>query len=393
MKVFLIAGEPSGDRLGAALMAGLKTLDPQVAFCGVGGDAMATEGLVSQFPMSELSIMGIAEVAPKYFDLKRRIRETAQAVIRERPDVLVTIDSPDFCLRVAKIVKEEEIEGQTLGQDIPIVHYVAPSVWAWRPKRAEKMAQWVDHVLALLPFEPKYMQAAGMGCDFVGHPVVSEPQATEKTAQAFRDIHGVGEGPVILALPGSRKGEISRLADRFGEVIGQVQKAHPDTRVVVPMAQGVVDLVRQKTANWPVQPVLIAPEDRDAKRAAFKAADVALAASGTVSIELAAAGTPMVIAYDMNWLSRILIGRLLKVDTVTLVNLVSETRAVPEFLGAECQPDLIAPAVLDLLEHRQSQDYAMALTMKRLGQGGEAPGLRAARAVMNVVAGRNPHDQ
>lgn len=393
MKVFLIAGEPSGDRLGAALMAGLKALDPEVTFCGVGGDGMATEGLISQFPMSELSIMGIAEVAPKYFDLKRRIRETAQAVIHERPDVLVTIDSPDFCLRVARIVKEEEIEGQTLGQDIPIVHYVAPSVWAWRPKRAEKMAQWVDHVLALLPFEPKYMQAAGMGCDFVGHPVVSEPQATAKTAQEFRDVHGFGEGPVILALPGSRKGEISRLSDRFGEVIGQVQKIHPNTRVVVPMAQGVVDLVRAQTANWPVQPVLIAPEDRDAKRAAFKAADVALAASGTVSIELAAAGTPMVIAYDMNWLSRILIGRLLKVDTVTLVNLVSETRAVPEFLGAECQPDLIAPAVLDLLEHRQSQDYAMALTMKRLGQGGEAPGLRAARAVMRVVADQNAHDE
>ena len=392
MKVFLIAGEPSGDRLGAALMAGLKTLNPEVTFCGVGGDGMASEGLISLFPMSELSIMGIAEVAPKYFDLKRRIRETAQAVIREQPDVLVTIDSPDFCLRVAKIVKEEEIEGQTFGQDIPIVHYVAPSVWAWRPKRAEKMAQWVDHVLALLPFEPKYMQAAGMGCDFVGHPVVSDPQATEKTAQEFRDVHGLGEGPVILALPGSRKGEISRLSERFGDVIGRVQKAHPNTRVVVPMAQGVVDVVRAQTANWPVQPVLIAPEDRDAKRAAFKAADVALAASGTVSIELAAAGTPMVIAYDMNWLSRILIGRLLKVDTVTLVNLVSETRAGPEFLGADCQPDLIAPAVLDLLKHRQSQDYAMALTMQRLGQGGDAPGLRAARAVMAMVADQNARE-
>ncbi|WP_424943086.1 lipid-A-disaccharide synthase [Aliiroseovarius crassostreae] len=385
LKVFVIAGEPSGDRLGAALMAGLKTLCPNVEFHGVGGVAMQREGLSSLFDMGELSIMGIAEVAPKYFHLKRRIRETAEAALRERPDVLITIDSPDFCLRVAKIVKEEEIEGLTYGRDIPIVHYVAPSVWAWRPKRADKMAQHVDHVLALLPFEPPYMRAAGMGCDFVGHPVVAEAQATDRQAQEFRDVHAVGEGPLLLALPGSRKGEISRLADRFGQVIGHVAREHPGTRVVLPMAQGVVDLVREVTAKWPVKPILIAPEDHDTKRAAFKAADVALAASGTVSLELAAAGTPMVIAYDMNWLSRQLIGRMLRIDTVTLVNLVSETRAVPEFLGAECEVDRIAPALLELLDHRQSQDYAMDLTMQRLGRGFEAPGLRAARAVLDVV--------
>ncbi|MDA5094874.1 lipid-A-disaccharide synthase [Aliiroseovarius sp. KMU-50] len=385
LKVFLIAGEPSGDRLGAALMSGLKSLNPDIEFQGIGGDGMQGEGLTSLFPMTELSIMGIAEVAPKYFHLKRRIRETAEAVLRLRPDVLITIDSPDFCLRVAKIVKDEEIEGVTYGRDIPIVHYVAPSVWAWRPNRAEKMAQWVDHVLALLPFEPEYMQDAGMGCDFVGHPVVSEPQATEAQARDFRDVYGIGDGPLLLALPGSRKGEISRLAERFGQIIGHVAREYPGTQVVLPMAQGVVDLVREQTANWPVKPILIAPEDIDAKRAAFRASDVALAASGTVSLELAAAGTPMVIAYDMNWISRILIGRMLKIDTVTLVNLVSETRAVPEFLGAECEVERIAPALLELLEHRSSQDYAMDLTMDRLGRGGEAPGLRAARSVLDVV--------
>lgn len=379
LSVFLIAGEPSGDRLGAALMSGLRTLAPSVVFQGVGGTAMMGEGMSSLFPMDELSIMGIAEVAPKYFHLKRRIRETAEAVIAARPDVLVTIDSPDFCLRVARIVKAEG------GAQIPVVHYVAPSVWAWRPKRAEKMARYVDHVLALLPFEPPYMQDAGMGCDFVGHPVVAEPQATAAQAQGFRDVHDVGEGPLLLALPGSRKGEISRLSERFGQVIGHVAREHPGARVVLPMAQGVVDLVRAVTADWPVDPILIAPEDHDAKRAAFRAADVALAASGTVSLELAAARTPMVIAYDMNWLSRKLIGRLLRIDTVTLVNLVSETRAVPEYLGDECRVDNIAPALLDLLQNRQSQDYAMDLTMERLGKEGEAPGLRAARAVLHVV--------
>ena len=388
MKVFLIAGEPSGDRLGAALMAGLKTLVDDIEFLGVGGSAMTAEGLQSQFPMSELSIMGIAEVAPKYFHLKRRIRETAEAVISANPDVLITIDSPDFCLRVARIVKEDEVEGLTFGHDIPTVHYVAPSVWAWRPKRAEKMAQWIDHVLALLPFEPPYMEAAGMSCDFVGHPVVAEPVASDAEAQAFRELHGVDDGPLILALPGSRKGEVTRLADRFGKSLGRVQHDHPSLKVALPVAQGVEGLVRDVTVNWPVRPILIPAEQADQKRAAFRAADVALAASGTVSLELAAAGTPMVIAYDMNWLSRLLIGRLLKVDTVTLVNLVSETRVVPEFLGRDCATDLIAPALLSTLADPSAQKDAMALTMDRLGKSGEAPGLRAARSVLDVVTQR-----
>ncbi|MCK0143603.1 lipid-A-disaccharide synthase [Aliiroseovarius sp. F20344] len=386
MKVFMIAGEPSGDRLGAALMEGLKSLVPEVEFLGVGGTAMAEQGLTSRFPMSELSVMGIAEVAPKYFHLKRRIRETAEAVVEANPDVLITIDSPDFCLRVARIVKEEEVEGQTFGHDIPVVHYVAPSVWAWRPKRAAKMARWVDHVLALLPFEPPYMQAAGMGCDFVGHPVVAEPQADDAAAQAFRAEHGIGEAPLLLVLPGSRKGEVSRLAERFGEVIAHAKREKPDLQVVLPMAQGVEDLVRKEVSKWSVDPILIPATDQDAKMAAFKAADVALAASGTVSLELAASNTPMVIAYDMNWLSRFLIGRMLKIDTVTLVNLVSETRAVPEFLGAECTPDRITPALLSVLDAPDAQNEAMKFTMERLGKGGEAPGLRSAKAVLGAMS-------
>ncbi|WP_133488351.1 lipid-A-disaccharide synthase [Aliiroseovarius marinus] len=386
MKVFMIAGEPSGDRLGAALMEGLKTLRPDVEFMGIGGVAMEEQGLTSRFPMSELSVMGIAEVAPKYFHLKRRIRETAEAIVAADPDVLITIDSPDFCLRVARIVKEEEVEGQTFGHDIPIVHYVAPSVWAWRPKRAAKMARWVDHVLALLPFEPPYMQAAGMGCDFVGHPVVAEPQADDAAAQAFRDAHGIGDAPLLLVLPGSRKGEVSRLAERFGEVIAHAKREKPELQVVLPMAQGVEGLVREETAKWSVSPILIPAAQQDDKRAAFKAADVALAASGTVSLELAAAHTPMVIAYDMNWLSRFLIGRMLQIDTVTLVNLVSETRAIPEFLGKDCTPDRITPALLAVLDAPEAQNEAMRVTMERLGKGGEAPGLRAARSVLAAIA-------
>jgi lipid-A-disaccharide synthase len=347
---------------------------------------MEAQGLASRFPMSELSIMGVAEIAPKYFHLKRRIRETAKAVVEANPDVLITIDNPEFCLRVSRIVKEEEVEGQTFGHDIPIVHYVAPSVWAWRPKRATKMARWVDHVLALLPFEPPYMQSAGMGCDFVGHPVVAEPQADAAAVQAFRTAHDIGDAPLLLVLPGSRKSEVSRLVARFGQVIAHAKRAKPDLQVVLPMAQSVEDLVREETAKWSVQPILLPASATEDKRAAFKAADVALAASGTVSLELAAAHTPMVIAYDMNWLSRFLIGRMLKIDTVTLVNLVSETRAIPEFLGADCTPDRITPALLSVLDAPDAQEKAMRVTMERLGKGGEAPGLRAARSVLAAIS-------
>ena len=387
MKVFLIAGEASGDALGGAVMEGLRALVPDVTFDGVGGAQMQAQGLVSRFAMDELSVMGLAEVLPKYRALKRRIAECAEAVVATRPDVLLTIDSPDFCLRVAKAAKAR--------CDVPVVHYVAPSVWAWRAGRAARMARHVDHVLALLPFEPPYMQAAGMTCDFVGHPVATQPVATEAQAAEFRARHRTGAGPLILCLPGSRRGEIARLAPRFGVALGRVKRTYPDLSVVIPCAPGVTGLVRDAVSDWPVTPDLIEP-DADpgggAKRAAFRAADVALAASGTVSLELAANATPMVIAYDMAWLSRVIIQRMVRVDTVTLVNLVSETRTVPEFIGADCTPARIGEGMRDTLARPQDQQEAMAVTMDRLGRGQERPGLRAARSVLRAL-GRDPEGQ
>ena len=372
MKLFLIAGEPSGDRLGAALMQGLKTLSPDVEFAGVGGPLMQAEGLSSLFPMEELSVMGLVEVLPKYAHLKRRIRECAASVQDSGAQALITIDSPDFCLRVAALVKAARA-------DFPTIHYVAPSVWAWRPGRAARMARHIDHVLALLPFEPPLMTAAGMTCDFVGHPVVAEPLATPEQTARLR-----GDGPLILALPGSRKGEVTRLAPVIGQVLARIKAVHPNARVALPTVRGVADLVRGLSADWPIAPLII--EDAMTKRAAFAAADVAIAASGTVSLELAANDCPMVIAYDMNPITLWLMRRAALIDTVTLVNLVSETRVVPEFIGNRCRADLIAPAVLGLLADPSAQTAAMALTMHRLGQGGEAPGLRAARSVLDRLA-------
>ena len=371
-RFFLIAGEPSGDRLGAALMAGLTDLLPQVEFAGIGGPAMQAMGLHSQFPMDELSVMGIAEVLPKYFHLKRRIREAAAAALGFAPDALITVDSPDFCLRVAALVKAAR-------PGLRVIHYVAPSVWAWRPGRATRMALVVDHVLALLPFEPPLMQAAGMTCDFVGHPVVAEPLASAAEKALMR-----GPAPLILTLPGSRKGEVMRLAPVIGAVLARVKDAHPTARVAVPTVPAVEGLVRQLTRDWPVSPQIIT--DAREKRAAFAMADVALAASGTVSLELAANACPMVIAYRLHPVSHWLMRRAALVDTVTLVNLVSETRVVPEFLGPDCTAARIAPALLEILASPHRQDAAMTITMDRLGKDGEPPGLRAARSVLGVGA-------
>ena len=367
LTLFLIAGEPSGDRLGAALMAGLKLLTP-VEFHGIGGPMMQAQGLTSLFPMAELSIMGLAEVLPKYFPLKRRIAEAARAVTSLNPAALITIDSPDFCLRVARLVRAANPQQKT-------IHYVAPSVWAWRPHRAAKMARVIDHVLALLPFEPPYMTAAGMTCDFVGHPVVSDPLATEVERHLMD-----GTSPLILALPGSRRSEVTRLAPVIGQTLALIKARFPETRVALPTVPHIADLVRDLTRDWPIRPQII--EDASTKRAAFACADVAVAASGTVSLELAASGTPMIIAYDMHPITLWWTKRALLIDTVTLVNLVSETRTVPEFIGRDCKPDLIAPALLTLLQTPDAQDAAMTLTMQRLGQLGEPPGLRAARSVL-----------
>lgn len=378
MRLFLIAGEPSGDRLGGALMAGLTALAPETSFDGIGGDAMQAQGLASRFPMSELSIMGLWEVLPRYFALKRRIAETAAAIVQTHPDALITIDAPDFGLRVARLARAA-LPG------LATIHYVAPSVWAWRPGRAARMAEVVDHVLALLPFEPPLMRQAGMSCDFVGHPVVAEPLASAAEAAAFREAHG--GRPLLLCLPGSRRGEVTRLGPRFGETVRLLAARHPGLQTVVPTVANVAPLVRGMVGDWPATVVI----DPAQKRAAFAAADIALAASGTVSLELAANAVPMVIGYDMAPLSRWIMGRMLLTDTVTLVNLVSETGAVPEFLGRACQPAAMSAALDRLLRDPvalEDQATAMRLTMERLGLGGEAPGLRAARSVLGYLERR-----
>ncbi|MEM6895958.1 MAG: lipid-A-disaccharide synthase [Pseudomonadota bacterium] len=379
MKVFLTAGEPSGDALGAALISGLRALAPQLELRGVAGPQMQATGMESLFPMEELSVMGIAEVLPKYRHLMRRIAQTAEAALAWQPDVVITIDSPDFSLRVAKRIK-------AAPNPLRTVHYVAPTVWAWRPERAEKMAKVIDHVLALFPFEPPYMEAAGMACDFVGHPVAALPPVPREEAQAWRTRQGIADGPLLALLPGSRRTEVERLLPIFAEAVARSELR--EAALVLPTLPHLAPTVEKMARALPRPPVVLTGAGQSAeaakkeRRVALAAADLALAASGTISLELAAAGTPMVIAYDMNWLSRQIIKRKLLIDTVTLVNLVSETRAVPEFIGRECRPEAIARGLDDVLARPETQLSALERTMARLGEGAEAPGLRAARSVL-----------
>lgn len=384
LKVFIIAGEPSGDKLGGALMAGLAA-EHAVRFDGVGGPNMGARGLESLFDMSDLSVMGLLEVLPRIPTLLRRIRQTVEAGIAARPDVLITIDSPDFCLRVAGRLR-------AALPDLKVVHYVAPSVWAWRPERAEKMARHVDHVLALLPFESPYMEAAGMSCDFVGHPLVAEPVPSAAEVVALRAELGLGDGPVLCLLPGSRHGEVKRLLPVYREVVARVARGVSGLQVVLPAAGAVVERLAGSLDGWPVPVALLDPRGKPVdvaehrKRTAFALADAALATSGTVALELAAADCPMAVAYKANWATTRMVKKMAQIDTANLINIITGTRVIPEFLFENCRAEDIAPAVVNLLTGGEGQRAAARTTMQALGSGGEDPGLRAARSVLNFLS-------
>ncbi|MEQ8967201.1 MAG: lipid-A-disaccharide synthase [Azospirillaceae bacterium] len=380
LHVFLIAGEPSGDVLGARLMAALRSMTgggQGVRFSGVGGPLMAAEGLESLFPMDELTLFGLAEILPKIPALKRRIDQTVAAARDAAPDVLVTIDSPGFSYRV----------GRRLGdRRFPLIHYVAPSVWAWKPGRARKVAAFLDHLMALLPFEPPYFEREGLPTTFVGHPIV-ESGAGSGDGARFRAAHGLpGDAPVLCVLPGSRGSELRRLGGPFGETVGRLGERHPDLRVVVPTLAGIEGAVRDLVAGWP-RPALVVTGDA-AKYDAFAAADAALAASGTVALELALAGTPSVIGYRVAPATAILARLLLRTRYVNLVNILEDAPVVPELLQERCEPGRLSVELARLLEDpgaRAAQRAVIDRVASRLGRDGPPPSRRAAEVVVRVA--------
>ncbi len=378
--IFLIAGEPSGDVLGARLMAALKRKSGgKVRFAGVGGARMGEEGLGSLFPIGELSLMGLAEVLPHVPRLLRRIRETAARIRALSPSVLITIDSPDFTFRVAK---RKRLGGATM----PAIHYVAPQVWAWRPGKAKATANLFDRLMVLLPFEPPYFEAVGLPCTFVGHPVV-ESGAEKGDGPAFRRRHGIPPvTPLICVLPGSRRSETTPLLPVFGETLGRLMQSWPHLRAVVPTVETVADAVTTAAEGWPV-PALVLKGDAE-KFDAFAAADAGLAASGTVTLELAMANTPMVVAYKVNpvtgWLAR----RLIRTRYVNLMNLILDRETVPELLQDDCTPDKLAETLFRLLTDgaaQRAQRAAFAEVMEKLGRDGPPPSERAAEVVLSMI--------
>lgn len=380
LRVMLVAGEPSGDELGAGLLRELRALvpGPLEAF-GVGGAAMAQQGLASSFAMSELSVMGLAEVLPRLPNLRRRIAQTVELALAQRPDLLITIDSPDFCLRVARRVRRRDAT-------IPIMHYVAPQVWAWRRGRARKIAHYVDYLLALLPFEPPIFIEAGLPCSFVGHPVI-ERAASERSGAEFRLRHNIPvTAPLLAVLPGSRHSETSRLLPIFGEALKLLVRAVPDLQLFCATVPGVADEVITAVADWPAR--CIVTQDTGEKACGFAACDAAVAASGTVSLELAVNEIPHLVTYRVNPLTAMIARRVLKITNVNLINLILNRTLIPELLQQHCTAANIAGAVLSLLRSprpspaAEAQRIGMRQAISALGMGFKRPSQRAARQVL-----------
>ncbi|MBV9551996.1 MAG: lipid-A-disaccharide synthase [Alphaproteobacteria bacterium] len=381
--IFVIAGEPSGDALGAALIAALRRrVGDDLRVAGIGGEGMREQGVESLVPLADLAVGGLVEVLPRAPLILRHIRAAAAAILAARPDAVVTIDSSSFTWRIAKSLRRH-------SERPALIHYVAPMVWAWRAGRAQKMAQWYDRLLALLPFEPPYFERAEMPCSYVGHPVI-ESGAGAGDAGRFRAAHGIPpEALVLTVLPGSRAGEVTRLMPIFAAALRLVHSRTGDFRVAVPTVQTVAGLVEAGVREWPGAPIVV--HDNEAKYDAFAASRAALAASGTVALELAMARVPMAIAYRLNVVTEMLLDRLLRVRQVNLINLILGRELVREHLRDDCTPDKLAATLVTLIQdetvraaHREGYDAAMRL----LGGGGMSPSLKAADAVLETIAAR-----
>ena len=382
LSLMLVCGEPSGDQLGAELMAALNALAPgAVKFSGVGGAAMEREGLQSLFPLDDTAVMGLREVVPRIPKILARVREAADFAVTTKPDAVVLIDSPDFTHRIARRVKK-------LAPDIATVNYVAPQVWASRQYRARKMARYFDLVLALLPFEVPFFETYGLACKFVGHPVV-ERAARMTGGAALRTRLGIApDAPLLAVLPGSRVSEVTLLMEPFKLAVAELARDVPGLVCVLPTVAHVSARVRAAAQDWPV-PLHIVESEAD-KFATFDAANVALAASGTVTTELALSQTPMVVAYRLGWLTHTLMRPLISAPFVTLVNIILEREAIPEFIQHRCTPHLLSSALLNLFRDRAAYNANCVTWVKRCTPWARTGSRRASapRAPCWILRGR-----
>ncbi len=376
--VYLLAGEHSGDVLGARLMLALRAARPGLRFAGIGGPRMQAEGLESLFPMQELAVMGLLEVLPRLRRLSRRMNEAVADIRARRPDVLVTIDSPGFALRLLRRLQ---------GSGLRRVHYVAPQVWAWRESRVRAFPGLWDELLCLLPFEVGFFAGHGVAARFVGHPVL-ESGADRGDGGRFRARHGLAaDARVLVLMPGSRRSEAARLLPVYGATVARLPGVVP----VVPVAASVAQTVRRATAAWPVTPLIIT--DIDEKHDAYAAAAAALTKSGTSTLELALAGVPMAVTYRLNPLTAAIARRLIRVPHVAMVNLLAGRSVVPELLQQECRPDRLAATLATLLDDpaaAAAQRAAFGEVMARLAPPVGTPSAAAAAEVLAVLDQARP---
>jgi lipid-A-disaccharide synthase len=379
LHVFLVAGEESGDRLGAALMSALRSLVPGIWFSGVGGHQMEAQGLTRAVARTPSAIIGFAAIPGRIVEYLRLIRQTADAAIAAKPDVLVIIDSPEFTHRVAKRVRR-------MAPDIPIVNYGAPSVWAWRPGRARAMRGYVDHVMALLPFEPDaFARLDGPPCSFVGHPATEHigdlrPSAEDAQRRAISPAR-------VVVMPGSRRGEISRLLPLFRVTVEGIAARKPDVEFVMPAVPALADLLSHETAAWRAKVSVVT--GTQARNAAFRTARLALVKSGTSTLEVGLAGVPMVATYRISHLEAIVAHFVLKVPSVILVNLVLGENVVPELLQYRATPEKFIAAAMQLLKdgpERQRQVDAFKRLDDVMQIGGEPPSMKAAKIVLRYAS-------
>jgi lipid-A-disaccharide synthase len=382
-RIFVVAGEHSGDVLGGKLLEALKAKAGADAFvfAGVGGEHMEAAGLRSIFPLSDVSVIGVAAILARLPQLLRRVNQTADAAVAFKPDALVIIDSPEFSHPIAKRVRNRRPQ-------IPIVDYVSPSVWTWRPGRARKMRPYVDRLLALLPFEPEvHARLGGPHCSYVGHPLIERAAWIDALdAEKLRARLGLAPGvPVLAVLPGSRASEVSRLMRPFGEAVALLQRKGP-VELILPVVPSVRALVEEGLAAWPKRPHIV--EGEEDKFAAFKLAQAALAASGTVTLELAVAGTPMVVAYRTDWLTASIARVVLQAHSVVLPNLVLGENAFPELLQENCTPEKLSAALKPLLAsspERNAQVSALGKIHDKLFLPEGTPSGKAAEVVLSVI--------
>ncbi len=377
--VFLVAGEPSGDQLGGRLIKALKAgSEDGLRLAGIGGPAMEAQGLDSLFPMQELSLMGLIEIVPHVPRLLRRLNETAAAVARLKPGIVVTIDSPGFAFRLAKRIRH---------LNVPIVHYVAPQVWAWRPDRAREIARRVDHIMALLPFEPEFFRRYGLDCTYVGHPAIEQGYGHGDGA-AFRRRHSIAADATALALlPGSRRGEIDRLLPIYQDALALLDDGTRDLTAVLPTTGGVHDHVAGFVRSWPVRTVVVS--DPAEQPDAYAACNAAISKSGTSTLHLALSGVPMVVCYKLNALTAFFARRLINVRHAALANLLAEHPIVPELLQEGCTAENIAREIGHLLGDaaaRAQQIASLRQVAETIDPGGEAPSRRAAALILDGLA-------